>query len=197
MIEVKKPMSTRHHGVWASHGWAIHVAKNSGFNSDWERGNVFSVGYLSEGKGSQILGVQLDYPYANPDNASAIVQWGPSTRESPVAFAILAGAARYRPSDTGFSRTTQSSQITPLLGGSLKLYPLDKVTLDLTGSFKLQTENNAAGRESGFLDDYLHHYEMGLRLYISPTLNFKVGVGNWRIGEYDNTSVQIGLGATF
>ena len=93
--------------------------------------------------------------------------------------------------------SNRPAQLTPLVGGSLKFYPLDRVVVDVTASIKLRFENSAAGRNSSFTKEYLHHYEMGIRLYISPTLNLKAGYGEWRIGEYNNTSVQIGLGSTF
>ena len=191
-----KPRSLLHQGVWASHSWS-NVVNNDGFYSGWERGDVLSLAFLSEGKGFQTVGAQLDYTYENSDYISAIVQWGPSTRESPFAFAFLGGITGYRNSDPNFSRVRQSSQITPLLGGSLKLFPMDRVTLDVTGSVRLQSANSAADRESNFADDYLHHYEMGIRLYISPSLNLRAGYGRWRYGEYDNASVQVGLGNTF
>ena len=194
VIRQFKPL---HQGLWASYGWSNDLITDKSASSNWDGGNIIRLSYLREGRTYWTLGAQLDLPYDNPVNTSGIVRWGPPLGESPVSFAVLVGAAGYRTSDTSFSRTSESTQITPIIGGSLKLYPLDNVTFDLTGTFKLQSENNAAGRASGFLDDYLHHYEIGLRLYISPTANFKVGIGNWRIGEYDNTSVQIGLGATF
>ena len=196
VLEVKKPTTPTHQGVWASHSWS-NLATNDGFYSGWERGNVLSLAFLSEGKGSQTLGVQLDYTYDNPDYISAMAQWGPSTRENPVAFALLAGATGNRSSDPSFSRVRQSRQFIPLLGGSVKFYPLDRVAVDVTGSIKLRSENSTTDRDSNFMDDYLHHYEAGIRLYVSPTLNFRAGYGRWRLGEYDNASVQVGLGATF
>ena len=196
VIEVKKPRTRTHQGVWASHSWS-NLISDDGFYSGWERGNVMSLAYLQEGKGFQTLGVQLDYTYDNPDYISAMAQWGPSTRENPVAFAFLAGATGHRSSDPSFSRVRQSRQFTPLIGGSFKLYPLDRVVVDATASVKLQSENGAADRESSFTNDFLHHYEAGIRLYISPTLNLRAGYGRWRLGEYDNASVQVGLGATF
>ena len=196
VLEVKKPTTRTHQGVWASHSWS-NLASNDGFYSGWARGNVLSLAFLSEGKGSQTLGVQLDYTYDNPDYISATAQWGPSTRENPVAFALLAGATGRRSSDPSFSRVRQSRQFTPLLGGSVKFYPLDRVVVDATASVKLQSENGAADRESSFTEDFLHHYEAGIRLYISPMLNLRAGYGRWRLGEYDNASMQIGLGATF
>ena len=79
----------------------------------------------------------------------------------------------------------------------MKFFPLDRVALDLSGTMKLRSADTTADRDPSFADDYLHHYEMGIRLYISPSLNLKAGYGRWRYGEYDNASVQVGLGATF
>ncbi|MDE0043286.1 MAG: hypothetical protein OXT74_14705 [Candidatus Poribacteria bacterium] len=202
VVEVKK-LATGHRGVWASHSWSSYVQNDTPLNSNWvrgdTRGDVVGLAYLHEGKGYQTLGARVDFPYENSVNTSAALQWGPALKDSHIAFALLAGVAGYRNSYTvsGFSRPFESTDIVPLLGGSLKFYPLDRLTLDLTGSMKLQPENSASDRESNFADDYLHHYEMGIRLYISPTLNLRAGYGRWRYGEYDNASVQVGLGTTF
>jgi hypothetical protein len=197
VIEVKKLPTWRQKGVWASHSWSSYVQNDPPRNSDWARGDVVGLAYLSEGKGFHTLGARLDFPYENSANTSAAIQWGPRLKDSHIAFAFLAGVAGYRRSDASFSRARQSTEITPLLGGSLKFYPLDRVVVDVTGSIKLRSENSASDRSSSFTKEYLHHYEMGIRLYISPTLNLKAGYGEWRIGEYNNTSVQIGLGSTF
>ncbi len=197
VIEVKKLPTWRQEGVWASHSWSSYVQNDLLLNSDWARGDVVSLSFLSEGKGFQTIGARLDFPYENSANTNAAIQWGPALKDSHIAFAILAGVAGYRSSDASFSRTRQSTEITPILGGSLKFYPLDRATIDLTGSIKLRSENSDADRNSSFTKEYLHHYEMGIRLYISPTLNLRAGYGEWRIGEYNNTSVQIGLGSTF
>lgn len=196
MVETKEPTTQKHQGLWASHSWS-NLVSDEGFYSGWERGNVMSLAFLQEGRGFQTLGAQLDYTYENPDYISGIVQWGPSTRENPVSFAFLAGVAGHRPSDPSFSRVRQARQFTPLLGGNFKFYPLDRVVVDATASVRLQSENASADRESSFIEEYLHHYEAGIRLYISPTLNLEAGYGRWRLGEYDNASVQVGLGATF
>ena len=198
VIEVKNLPTWRHEGVWASHSWSSYVQNNRPLNSDWARGDVVSLAYLMEGKGFQILGAQLDFGYENSINTSAIVQWGPRMKESAIAFAFLAGIAGYRDSDSDLvQNSNRPTQLTPLVGGSLKFYPLDRVVVDVTGSIKLRSENSDADRNSSFTKEYLHHYEMGMRIYISPTLNLKAGYGESRIGEYNNTSVQIGLGATF
>lgn len=185
-----------HQGVWASYSWS-NLVSDDGFYSGWERGDVLSLAFMREGRGIQTLGAQLDYTYENRDYISAMVQWGPSTRENPVAFAFLAGVTGYRTSDPSFSRVRRPRQLTPILGGSMKFFPLDRVTVDLTASMKLRSENREANGETDVADDFLHHYEMGIRLYISPSLNFKAGYGVWRLGGYDNTSVRVGLGATF
>ena len=198
VIEVKNLPTWRHEGVWASHSWSSYVQNNPPLNSDWARGDVVSLAYLMEGKGFQILGAQLDFGYENSINTSAIVQWGPRMKESAIAFAFLAGIAGYRDSDSDLvQNSNRPTQLTPLVGSSLKFYPLDRVVVDVTGSIKLRSENSDADRNSSFTKEYIHHYEMGMRIYISPTLNLKAGYGEWRIGEYNNTSVQIGLGATF
>ena len=198
VIEVKNLPIWRHEGVWASHSWSSYVQNNPPLNSDWERGNLVSLAYLREGKGFQILGAQLDFGYENPINTSAIVQWGPQMKESAIAFAFLAGIAGYRDSDSDLvQNSNRPTQLTPLVGGSLKFYPLDRASIDFAGTIKLRSTNGAGDRESDFTRTLLHHYEMGIRLYISPTLNLKAGYGEWRIGEYNNTSVQVGLGATF
>ena len=188
--------SPLHQGVWASHSWS-NLVSSDGFYSGWERGDVLSLAFMREGRGIQTLGARLDYTYENPDYISAMVQWGPSTRENPGAFAFLAGVTGYRTSDPSFSRVRRPRQLTPILGGSMKFFPLDRVTVDLTASMKLRSENREANGETDFADNFLHHYEMGIRLYISPSLNFKAGYGMWRLGGYDNTSAQVGLGATF
>ena len=194
VIEVKKLPTWRHEGVWASHSWSSYVQNNPPLNSDWERGNLVSLAYLREGKGFQILGAQLDFGYENPINTSAIVQWGPRMKESAIAFAFLAGIAGYRDSDSDLvQNSNRPTQLTPLVGGSLKFYPLDRASIDFAGTIKLRSTNGAGDRESDFTRTLLHHYEMGIRLYISPSLNLKAGYGKWRLGEYDNTSVQVGL----
>ena len=197
VIEVRDLEPPMHQGIWASHSWS-NLASDDGFYSGWERGDVLSLAFLREGKGVDTLGAQLDYTYENPDYIGATVQWGPSARDASVVFAFLAGAAGYRSSDPEFSRVRQSRQITPLLGGSMRFFPLDRVALDLTGTMKLRSDDSTpADREPSFADDFLHHYELGIRLYISPSMNLKAGYGRWRFGGYDNASVQVGLGATF
>ena len=144
-----RPTYPLHERIWVSHSWSS-VVKNGLSSSNWERGNVFSIGYLSEGKGFQTLGAQLDFSYENPVNTSATIQWGRPLRDSHMAFAFLAGAAGFRPLAPSSSQPRQSAEIVPFLGGSLKFYPLDNVAIDLTGSIKLRSTNGAGDRESDF-----------------------------------------------
>lgn len=183
--------------VWASHSWSNDVSKNGSLNSHWERGNVFSIAYLSEGKDFQTLGAQLDFAYENPENTSAIVQWGPRIKESNVSFALQGGIAGYRRFESGPPRVAYSNQITPVLGGSLRWYPLDGVVVDVTGLMRLRSASGAGNKDSGIINNYLHHYGLGIRLYANSTLNFTAAYGRWRVGEHENASVQIGLGVSF
>ena len=183
--------------VWASHSWSNDVSKNGSSSSHWDRGNVFSIAYLSEGKGFQTLGAQLDFAYENPENTSAIVQWGPRIKESTVSFALHGGIAGYRHFDVGSSQAMYSNQISPVFGGSLKFYPLDGVVIDLTGLMRLRSASGAGDRDSGIIKNYLHHYGLGIRLYTNSVLNFTATYGRWRVGDHENASVQIGLGFTF
>ena len=199
VIEVKKLPTWRHEGVWASHSWSSYVQNNPPLNSDWARGDVVSLAYLMEGKGFQILGAQLDFGYENPINTSAIVQWGPRMKESAIAFAFLAGIAGYRDSDSDLvQNSNRPTQLTPLVGGSLKFYPLDRASIDFAGSIKLRSDKRCDETENPTSPGrFFIIMRWGIRLYISPSLNLKAGYGKWRLGEYDNTSVQVGLGATF
>ena len=63
VIEVKKLPTWRQKGVWASHSWSSYVQNDPPRNSDWARGDVVGLAYLSEGKGFHTLGARLDFPY--------------------------------------------------------------------------------------------------------------------------------------
>ena len=141
MVRVRKPL-----GIWTSHSWSNYISKNGSINSDSERGNVFSIAYLSEGKDSQTLGAQLDFAYEHPENTSAIVQWGPRLKESSVSFALRGGIAGYRHFDSGSPQATYSNQFTPVLGGSLRLYPLDGVVVDVTGLMRTSVKQQCGRR---------------------------------------------------
>ena len=203
--EFKATKHQLHQGVWVGHGWSQDTLNHRRFFSGWERGSVLSFSYLSEGKGYQTHGLQLDHSYQIPANINATVQWGPAMRESTIAFAFLGGVAGYKNADSGRLQPSWAgrgalngtNQITPFVGASLKLYPLDTVTVDFTGSIRLRSVGIFSSGTSGYAAKHLHHYEMGVRVYITPTLNLKVGYGKWYLGDRDNSSVQFGLGVTF
>ena len=209
MIQSKAKDSTTEHllhqGLWASHGWAEDVQRNDRSVSRWDRGDLVRLSYLSEGKGYQTLGVNLDYSYQIPDNINATIEWGPAIKDGAIAFAFLGGVARNRSPDSGLIEASHGAktalddptQITPFLGASLKLYPLDTVTVDVAGSIKLRSIDTFSSGESNSIEKHLQHYEMGIRVYVTPTLNLRVGYGKWYLGNRGNASVQIGLGVTF
>lgn len=201
----KDTESQLHQGVWASHGWSQNVLDHRRFVSGWNKGNVLSFSYLTEGKGYSTFGVQLDYSYQVPDNISTTVQWGPAMRNGAIAFAFLGGVSRY--SDDESARIQSSwtnggtndgaNYITPFLGASLKLYPLDTITVDVASSIKLRSVDTLPSGESASVAKHLQHYELGVRVYITPTLNLRLGYGKWYLEDRGNTSIQIGLGVTF
>ena len=194
-----------HQGIWVSHGWTANIHDNGGFVSQWDRGDILSFSYLSEGKGYRTLGVQLDISYHTPANTNATVQWWPAMRQSSVGFALLGGVARYRDADagrlqsswTGGETSNESNHITPFLGASLKFYPMETVTVDVASSVKLRSMDTFSNEVSDSLAKHLHHYEMGIRVYITPALNLRLGYGKWYLGNRGNTTVQVGLGVTF
>ena len=209
MIQSKAEDSTTEHllhqGLWVSHGWAEDLQRNDRSVSRWDRGDLVRLSYLREGKGYQTLGVNLDYSYQIPDNINATIEWGPAIKDGAIAFAFLGGVARNRSTDSGLfeanhgarSALDDPTQITPFLGASLKLYPLDTVTVDVAGSIKLRSIDTFSSGESNSIEKHLQHYEMGIRVYVTPTLNLTVGYGKWYLGNRGNASVQIGLGVTF
>lgn len=194
-----------HQGLWASHGWAADVQRNDRAVSHWDRGDLVRLGYLSEGKGYQTLGVKLDYSYQFPDNINATIEWGPAVKDGPIAFSILGGVARYSNPDSGLIEASHDAktdfddptQTTPFLGVTLKLYPLDTVTVDVAGSIELRSIDTFSRGEFNSFEEHLQHYEMGMRIYVTPRLNLRVGYGKWYLGNRGNESVQIGIGVTF
>ena len=197
---VSKSKSPRHEGIWVNHAWLGNVFENGTSAFDWSSGDTLSFAYLREGKTHQTFGAQLDVSYHNSTDSSAMLQWGPALGKSPIAFTFLGGVTGYKISDSDRFETTRtspavnrdvsdaSSYITPVLGASLKLYPLDSIAVDATGSLKLPSVFDAT---------YLHHYEIGMRIYIARPLNLEIGYGQWYIGSRSITRMQIGLGFTF
>ena len=213
--DVRPPISPRsedstsehllHQGLWASHGWAADVQRNDRSVSSWDRGDLVRLSYLSEGKGYQTVSVKLDYSYQFTDNINATIEWGPAIKDGPIAFAILGGVARYSNADSRLIEASHGARIaldnpiqtTPFLGASLKLYPLNTVTVDVAGSIKLKSIDTFSRGEFNSIEEHLQHYEMGIRFYVTPRLNLRVGYGNWYLENHGSESVQIGMGLTF
>ena len=194
-----------HQGIWVSHGWSEGVQDNASLVSKWDRGDVLSFSYLSEGKGYRTLGVKIDFSYHISANTNATVQWWPAMRDRNVGFALLGGVARYRVADSihlessraGEDTSDESNHITPFLGANLKFYPLDTVTVEGAISTKLRSVGTFSSPESDSFAKYLHHYEFGTRIYITPALNLRLSYGKWFLGDRGSTTVQVGVGVTF
>ena len=157
-----------HQGIWTSHAWSDDVLKGGSSTFGLEQGNAFSFAYLREGKTHQTFGAQLDLYYQNSLNPSITFQWGPALGKSPIVFAFLGGFA----GDT------------PFLGTSLKLYPVDRVSIDITLLRSVLDTTHP------------YHYEMGIRVYKTRELNLQIG-SQWNLGNGNITKMQIGLGFTF
>lgn len=180
-----------HQGIWANYAWSSSVFEDDASFFDWNRGDSINFTYLHEGKNHQTFGVQLDYSYQNLSNMSAIFQWGPALKGSPITLMLLGGLVGYRNLDSTRTQTTLSSRplyMTPILGLGLKLYPLDRISIDAICSFKLPSD---------FDITFLYHYEIGTRIYINNLLNMKFGYSQFELGDGNLKRMQIGLGFTF
>lgn len=174
----------KHQGIWVNYAWSNNVFQDRASVFDLNSGDSISLTYLSEGKNHQTFAAQFDFSNQNPMNINSIFQWAPALEESPIVFTALGGVAGYL-SDR-FSN--ESIYITPILGVGLKLYPLDRVSIDAICSFKLP---------SNFDTTYLYHYEIGTRIYINDLLNLKLGYSQFHLGSGTIKRMQIGLGFTF
>ena len=141
-------------GIWVSHGWSDNIHDDGAYVSQWDRGDILSFSFLSEGKGHRTLGVQLDFSYHIPANTSATVQWWPAIKQSSVGFALLGGVARYSDDDSariqsslnGSATADGANHISPFLGASLKFFPMDTVTFDGAISAKLRRRTHFLAR---------------------------------------------------
>ena len=201
LAKVVKEFKPLHQGIWASL-WSNVVSKDETSTSEPGGGDMFSLIYLREGKSHRARGVQLDYSYQNPANTSVTGLWEPDLdlrklSENAMALTLLGGIARYginsNRSETNQVTSEESTHTTPIIGVGLQLYPEHRVTVDLKGTIKLQSANDG----DRFINKHLYHYEVGVRLYIAPALNLRVGYGQWYLGNRDVTGLQIGLGALF
>ena len=184
-----------HQGIWVNYAWSSRVFEEGASLLDGNRGDSINLTYLHEGKNYQTFGVQLDYSYQNLSNMSATFQWAPTLEESSIAFTLFGGVAGYSNFDSTKTSLTLSRQvpgepiyITPILGLGLKLYPLNRVSMEAIGSIKLP---------SNFDNTYLYHYEIGTRIYINDLLNLKLGYSQFYLGSGNIQRMQIGLGFTF
>ena len=164
-------------GVWVS------AAGYNASHLDWEGDKMFRLAYLREGKHQPTLGAQLDFSHPDNTNVSATIQWGPALEKSNVAVTFLGGIAKYEANSR-----TRTIHTTPILGAGLKLYPSDKIAVDATGSIKVRSDFDAT---------YFYHYEMGVRIYITPRLNLRAGYSKSYLGRRNTSTTQIGLGFTF
>ncbi len=174
---LRSPTYPMYQGVWVS------AAGHNAPLRDWEGDKMFRIAYLREGKHQPTLGAQLDFSHPGNTNVSAMVQWGPALEKSNIAVMFLGGIAEYEADSR-----TRTTHTTPILGAGLKLYPSDKIVVDATGSIKVQSDFDAT---------YFYHYEMGVRIYITPSLNLRAGYSKLYLGRRDTSTTQIGLGFTF
>ena len=192
---VNKPDIPLQQEIWANYAWSSNVFEDGASVFNWNRGDMISLTYMCESRTHQMFGAQLDYSFQSPSNMSVTFQWGPALEKSSIAFTLLGGITRYSNSDStrtspNFNKqvSDESNYITPILGASLKYYPQDRVTVDITGSLKLP---------SNFDTTYLYHYEIGTRIYINDSLNLKIGYSQWYLGGWNIKRMQIGFGITF
>ena len=201
LTKVVKEFKPLHQGIWAGL-WSNMVSKDEPSTSNPGGGDMFSLIYLREGITHRARGVRLDYSYQNPVNTSVIGLWEPDLdlsklRENAMGLTLLGGIARYginsTQSETIQSTSEEATHTTPIIGVGLQLYPEHRVTVDLNGTIKLQSANHG----DRFINKHLYHYEVGVRLYIAPALNLRVGYGQWHLGNRDVSGLQIGQGALF
>ena len=201
LAKVVQEFDPLHQGIWVSL-WSNNVSEDETFASDSGGGDILRLVYVREGRTHRARGVQLDYSYQNPVNTSVTGLWEPNLdlrnlSENAMALTILGGIARYsinsKRSDTSQGTSEEATHTTPIIGAGLQLYPEHRVTVDLKGTFKLQSANGG----SRSINKHLYHYEVGVRLYIAPALNLRVGYGQWYLGSRNITGLQIGLGVLF
>ncbi|MCG9129511.1 hypothetical protein JT359_18130 [Candidatus Poribacteria bacterium] len=172
-----------HQEIWANYALSSRI------------GDAISFTYHRNSKNYQKYGFQLDYSYQNPTNMSATAQWEKSMGKSPIVFTLLGGGATYKNFDSTKIYPTMSRQdsnesiyFTPLLGAGLKLYPLDKIKIDVTGLVKIPAK---------FDTTFLYHYEIGASIYITDLLNLRIGFNQRFLGSNNIGRIQIGFGYTF
>lgn len=169
------PTDPMYQGIWGS------AATTGSSFLDWEADKMLRLTYLREGKNQSTIGAQLDFSHPDNTNVSVIAQWGPALKKNNAAFTFLGGIAKYEVA-------TLSTHTTPILGAGLKLYPQDKIVIDVTSSIKFQSDFDTTS---------LYHYEIGVRVYITRELGLRAGYGKLYLGNRNVSTMQIGLGYTF
>ena len=175
----KPPATSR---IWVNYTW-LGGFSDVPSTSDLIKNSMFRLTYLREGKPHSTLGAQLDF-YPDRTNVSATALWGPALGTSNIAFTLRGGIAAYKDTSTT-NPGEESLHITPLLGAGLKVQPMDKIALDVTGA--IQSRQGIS----------LYNYEAGIRFYITRELSLRAGYGKLYLGDVNVTILQIGLGCTF
>ena len=178
-IEVERPLGI-YEGIWAG------ISADNASTPNWDGSNTFRLAYLREGKTQPTLGAQLDLSL-DRTNVSAIGQWGPALENSNIGLTLLGGITEYEnffASGTG----ARSTHTTPILGGGVKLYPQDNITIDATSSIKVRSDFDTTN---------LYHYEIGIRFYTTSELSLRAGYGRLYLGDRNISTIQVGLGYTF
>ena len=179
IITSTAPAPPTHQGIWAS---ISSISTDDASTLDLDGNYMFRLAYLREGKNQSTLGAQLDFFYPDLTNMSAMFQWGPRPPgKTKATFTLLGGIAAYEDSPG-------STHTTPIFGGGVKLYPLDRIVIDATGSIQLR-------QGSDTMD--LYHYEAGIRFYITPKLSLRAGYGQLYLGDEGVSAIQVGLGYNF
>ena len=161
----------------------VSAANHNSSLLDWDGDKMFSIAYLREGKHQPTLGAQLEFSHPGNTNVSAMVQWGPASGKSNIAFTFLGGIAEYEV-DSHYGET----HMTPILGAGLKLYLGETIAVDAASSVKLRSDFDTTS---------LYHYEVGVRIAITRRLNLRAGFGKLFLGNQNVPSMQVGLGYTF
>ena len=180
--------SRAEHRIWISGTLSDDVFKNGPSAFDLRRNDVLGFAYLREGKNCWTFGGQVDFP-----------DWTNKV-SNPILTVQFVGYSWEKFGLAGLGRGRISDKSTYSLGGSLKLYPWDRVTIDFTGSINLQSVRDARTNGASISDlldtTHLDRYEIGIRFYYWRPVILRVGFGGWHLGR-NTTGVQIGFGYTW
>ena len=185
-ITVAEEPEGHEYPIWINYTLSNDFFKDGPSAFDWGRGSLLGIAYLREGKNCWTFGGHVDFP-----------DW-----TNKVSNPILTGQLGYSFEKFGLAllgRGRISDNSTYSLGGSLKYYPVDRVTIDFIGSINLQSVRDARTNGASISDlldtKHLDHYEVGIRFPIYRRFNMRVGFGGWHL-DRNITGVQIGFGYT-